>query len=416
MAANDTLTQSQELFPGQTLISSGQNFELGFFTPRNSSQMYVGIWYKIDEERMIVWVANRESSLSESDTSSRLIIDSDGNLKIIDGKQQIVWSTNVTFTWKISAVAVLSDKGDLILKDNSSALVLWESFNIPGDTFLANMMLGFNSKTGEKRFLRSWRTENDPAPGNYVFGLSEEAPAQVYIWTGFRPYWRGGPWNGLQFLGLPMLDQKYSNGITMVQDNQQGSVYLTYSIYNNSYVVMSSVSASGLFKIWLLDKEHNRWYVVWETPEHFCDLYGACGSFGVCNKDTTPNCQCLRGFLPKSEQEWKKGNWTSGCVREIHLPCGRNNTTNVSSNMSEDDDIGFWKLTRMKLPDQYEYLYNMDSSDCHRWCLTNCSCAAYAYPAGIGCLVWLKDLLDIQQFSFAGEDLYLRLPVSALGN
>lgn len=47
--------------------------------------------------------------------------------------------------------------------------------------------------------------------------------------------------------------------------------------------------------------------------------------------------------------------------------------------------------------------------------MDNCSCIAYAYVNGIGCLVWSKGLVDIREFSSGGEDLFLRLAHAELG-
>ncbi|CAL5408637.1 unnamed protein product [Camellia sinensis] len=111
-----------------------------------------------------------------------------------------VWFTNVS-VHSNNSIAVLSDRGNLTLKDSVSGLILWESFNYPCDTFLPGMMLGMNTKTGEKRFLSSWLTENDPWPGKFVCGSSTDTPPQVFIWNGFKPYWRSGPWDGSKFIG-----------------------------------------------------------------------------------------------------------------------------------------------------------------------------------------------------------------------
>ncbi|XP_052485399.1 G-type lectin S-receptor-like serine/threonine-protein kinase SD1-13 isoform X5 [Gossypium raimondii] len=46
--------------------------------------------------------------------------------------------------------------------------------------------------------------------------------------------------------------------------------------------------------------------------------------------------------------------------------------------------------------------------------MKNCSCVAYAYDAGIGCMLWSGDLIDVQKFSNRGVDLYIRLPSSEL--
>ncbi|XP_050386071.1 G-type lectin S-receptor-like serine/threonine-protein kinase SD1-29 [Argentina anserina] len=53
--------------------------------------------------------------------------------------------------------------------------------------------------------------------------------------------------------------------------------------------------------------------------------------------------------------------------------------------------------------------------DCKMKCLSNCSCLAYTYVNNIGCLVWYKELFDNQQYPSLGEDLYIRLAYSELG-
>jgi hypothetical protein len=46
---------------------------------------------------------------------------------------------------------------------------------------------------------------------------------------------------------------------------------------------------------------------------------------------------------------------------------------------------------------------------------SNCSCLAYAYETGIGCMSWARNLIDTQKFSRAGVDLYVRVASSELG-
>ncbi|CAH2042901.1 unnamed protein product [Thlaspi arvense] len=305
----DTLTRSQHLTAKQTLISSGQIFELGFFNPGNSSKQYVGLWYRNISIRKVVWVLNRENPLLASDIRVSLAIGEDGNLVLLDGNRNIVWSTNVSVKSN-SSIAMLSDKGDFILKDNISGLTLWESFNYPSDTFFPGMMLGRNVKTGDKRLLSCWQANDNPSLGNFVAGLSLDTPPQAFVWNGSKPYWRGGPWNQWKFVGTPDSDGGYANGFNVQSDNQQGSAYLTLDTYN-----------------------------------------------------------------------------------------------------------GDVELKGMKLPDHFEYLYMEDDrSGCRQWCMNNCSCVAYAFADGIGCMVWAGDLMDVQQFSINGEVFFLRLAYSELGD
>ncbi|TKY66127.1 G-type lectin S-receptor serine/threonine-protein kinase [Spatholobus suberectus] len=46
---------------------------------------------------------------------------------------------------------------------------------------------------------------------------------------------------------------------------------------------------------------------------------------------------------------------------------------------------------------------------CRSKCLENCSCVAYSHDTVIGCMSWTGNLLDIQQFSYGGLDLYVRV-------
>lgn len=123
----------------------------------------------------------------------------------------------------------------------------------------------------------------------------------------------------------------------------------------------------------------------------------------------TSSCKCLEGFVPKSEEKWSKNIWTEGCVKRTNLSsCG---------NSLQGKRDGFRKMDGIKLPDFYEFVQlGQKAENCHIWCLNNCSCLAYAYVINIGCLVWSRSLVDIQQFSSGGQQLYFRLAHSELGN
>ena len=144
------ITTSQALSHNQTLVSSNQIFELGFFSPNNSANQYVGIWYKQISPFKVVWVANRENPITVRDSPPSLTISSNGNLELLNGNRNSIWSTKVKIQSNDSSVAILSDFGNLVLKDDASGQELWKSFEHLGDTFLPGAVLGFNVKTGEK--------------------------------------------------------------------------------------------------------------------------------------------------------------------------------------------------------------------------------------------------------------------------
>ncbi|CAN6683178.1 unnamed protein product [Malus baccata var. baccata] len=62
----------------------------------------------------------------------------------------------------------------------------------------------------------------------------------------------------------------------------------------------------------------------------------------------------------------------------------------------------------------HELIEKLGADECKIRCLNNCSCQAYAQVNNIGCLVWSSDLIDIQEFSSGGNDLYIRLAHGAL--
>jgi hypothetical protein len=154
------------------------------------------------------------------------------------------------------------------------------------------------------------------------------------------------------------------------------------------------------------------WKYDWEAPSIECDIYGKCGSFGSCDEHNSPICRCLKGFVPKNQDEWKKGIWTSGCVRMTSLQCDR-----IKNGSEVGKEDGFMKLEMMKVPTFAEYWsYPSSEQECKDECLRNCSCVAYSFYNGNMCMAWTGNLIDIQKFSEGGTDLNIRLAYTKLGN
>ncbi|XP_059282012.1 G-type lectin S-receptor-like serine/threonine-protein kinase At1g61370 isoform X2 [Lycium ferocissimum] len=411
-AETDTLTQSQQLSLNQTLVSAGKIFKLGFFSLGNSSRLYLGLWFKNIPSQRILWVANREDPLPASDSAVILKIATDGNLKIVNGNLNTIWSTSASLQSN-NTIVVLTDKWEFILKDSVSGISLWDSFKYPCDTLLSGMNIGYSTRTGEKFVLSSWQAEDDPSPGKFATGLSVEMPPQGFTWTNYsRPYWRGGPWDGGDFIGIPDDDKGFASGIDVISNKQQESAFLSFNNFYDSDLVIMVLKPSGLLQMMVWVEELNAWKGSWVAPENPCDVYRTCGPNGVCDKNKSPVCDCLRGFALKPTKEWNRGNWTDGCVRQTKLLC-EISTSGIAPKALKNDT--FLQLTEMKLPDHYTYLRDQYSvQNCKEWCLNNCSCVAYAYPDTINCMVWTSELMDVQQFPSDGMDLFLRLPYSEL--
>ncbi|KAL5546957.1 hypothetical protein UlMin_006644 [Ulmus minor] len=399
------ITSSQTLSQGKTLISSNQVFELGFFSPNNSTNQYVGIWYKGVSPLTVLWVANRKNPFSSFSTT--LAISSNGNLELLDGDHNSLWSTNTSVVSNSTTFALLSDEGNLVLKDGVSGQDLWESFFHLGDTLLVGAVVGFNIKNGNNFELSSWKSDTDPSLGNFTAGISRQGLPEAFIWNGQIPHWRSGPWDKSKFIGIAEMDSTYGSLYQLEENGNQGTTYFSITTWgDSSFLVKFFLSPKGTIKF-LVQGNDSSFYTVSEKPGNQCDEYGTCGPFGACNISESPICKCLNGFIPKISQEWSNGNWTGGCVRKTELLCETNNSSQASQKGKRD---GFELMKNMKLPDFYVYLFDNDSNDCQDSCQNNCSCNAFAYVDRIGCLVWFKELIDIQEFPHGGgEDLYLRL-------
>ena len=58
--AIDTIRSSQSINDTEYIISNGSAFRLGFFSPANSTNRYLGIWYNNISVFTDIWVANRQ--------------------------------------------------------------------------------------------------------------------------------------------------------------------------------------------------------------------------------------------------------------------------------------------------------------------------------------------------------------------
>ncbi|KAG6391855.1 hypothetical protein SASPL_149616 [Salvia splendens] len=113
--ASDILSPNQTLSGDQTIVSSGGEFELEFFSPSNSSKhYYLGIWY-IKSLRKL-W----SGEVPISDKNSALLKVSQGNLVLVNESQIEVWSTGLSTNSTSSASVLLLDDENLVYDTGSA--------------------------------------------------------------------------------------------------------------------------------------------------------------------------------------------------------------------------------------------------------------------------------------------------------
>lgn len=405
-AINDGITASQSLRDGETLVSKGGSFELGFFSPGRPEARYLGIWYKNIPVRTVVWVANRRNPINDS--SGLLTMNSMGSLVLSNGSNGVIWSTNSTRIAQDPFVQLL-DSGNLVLrdmKDDNADNYLWQSFDYPCDTLLPGMKMGWDLRTHLDRRITSWKSYDDPSPGELSLGIDLEAYPQAVMHRGARMFFRGGPWNGLSFSGAPELKKNPLYEFHFVSNSEE--VYYIHQLLNKSVITRLVLNDTAMARqrfVWV--QTDVSWKLYSSVPRDYCDTYGLCGANGMCVISESPVCQCLKGFKPKLAGNWNSMDWSQGCIREEHLDCTR-----------KDD---FIKISGVKVPDTKYSLVDrsIDLRKCKEACFKNCSCMAYTNSdisgRGSGCVLWFGDLIDIRQFSEGGQDLYIRVPSSKKG-
>ncbi|THG19382.1 G-type lectin S-receptor-like serine/threonine-protein kinase At4g27290 isoform X1 [Camellia sinensis] len=404
--AIDTITLNQIIKDGDTIVSAGGNFELGFFSPGSSKHRYLGIWYKkiSSETQTVVWVANRASPIT--DKSGVLKVVSPGNLVLLNSANDVLWLSNMSSS-AANPVAQLLDTGNLVMRDGSDSNpgdYLWQSFDYPGDTFLPGMKFGINLTTGLNRFLSSWTSPDDPSPGEYTNKFHSGGYPQILMRKGSSIQFRSGPWNGLRFSGMPNLKPNPIYTFQFVYDQEE--VYYKYELVNSSVVSRMVLNPGGMIQRFTWIDRTQSWLLFLTAQMDNCDRYALCGPYGSCNINNSPACGCLKGFEPRFAKEWDVADWSNGCVRKTRLECGNGD--------------GFLKVSGLKLPDTQHSWFNvsMGLEECERVCLRNCNCTGYANvdirDGGSGCLIWFGDLIDIREYAENGQDLYVRMAASEL--
>ncbi|KAK2978986.1 LOW QUALITY PROTEIN: hypothetical protein RJ640_017550 [Escallonia rubra] len=396
--SQDILGPSLSVRDGESLVSARGKFELAFFSDGSSKNWYLGIWYYKMNPRTIVWVANRDNPLNDS--SGTLKIGDDGNLILLDRMERVAWSTSAQNISTNRTVAQLLDSGNLVLRDESKTEGnLWQSFDHPSDTLLAGMKLGFN------RYLTSWKSSNDPSPGQFTYSVNGYELPQLVIREGSVNKFRSGPWNGVGFSGIPTIPNLVFNPRTVVTS---GEMFYDYGLGNESTTTRSVISYSGEVQRYVWSSSLG-WLLIYTLPSDPCDVYGKCGSDGVCTMSNTRICSCLPGYIPKFSQDWEMNVWSGGCVQKHILNCSKGEGFKELKGVKVPDFPNFWISTSVTL------------KDCEAECLKNCSCTAYANSnvsgKGSGCLLWYGDLVDVRQFARSGnQNLYVRVSASDLGS
>ncbi|KAL5169998.1 G-type lectin S-receptor-like serine/threonine-protein kinase [Glycine soja] len=396
------ITPNESIQGNRTLVSSAGTFEAGFFNFGNSQGQYFGIWYKNISPKTIVWVANKDAPVKDS--TAFLTLTHQGDPVILDGSRSTtVWFSNSSRIAE-KPIMQLLDSGNLVVKDGNSKKenFLWESFDYPGNTFLAGMKLRTNLVSGPYRSLTSWKNAEDPGSGEFSYHIDAHGFPQLVTTKGEILFSRAGSWTGFVFSGVSW--RRMLSLVTFSLAINDKEVTYQYETLKAGTVTMLVINPSGFVQRLLWSERTGNWEILSTRPMDQCEYYAFCDVNSLCNVTNSPKtCTCLEGFVPKFYEKWSALDWSGGCVRRINLSC--------------EGDV-FQKYAGMKLPDTSSSWYDksLNLEKCEKLCLKNCSCTAYANVDvdGRGCLLWFDNIVDLTRHTDQGQDIYIRLAASEL--
>jgi hypothetical protein len=229
-------------------------------------------------------------------------------------------------------------------------------------------------------FLTSWKSQDDPGAGDYVYKLDPARSPQFFLYKSSTPLWRTGPWPWI------LVTEKTSSDYEAKFVSNQEEISYSYYLDDPSVLTRLMVYSSGLLQQLMWNDGDHQWKELWSAPKYRCDKYGQCGANSICSADNMNRfeCTCLPGYEPTSPRDWSLRNGSEGCVRQQpRLSMCRNRE-------------GFVKVGRVKIPDSpdaSQHDTSMSGEECEKGCLRNCSCMAFitigrGLVAGHGMVNW----------------------------
>ncbi|PNT70184.1 G-type lectin S-receptor-like serine/threonine-protein kinase At2g19130 [Brachypodium distachyon] len=383
-SAADTILPGEPISGNQTLVSKSGAFDLGFFPPGPGIHYFLGVRLRnMAGNSPTFWVGDRVVITDLPSASLELFGDS---LYIKQGGASLWWSPPAgNGSTPAAAVAVLLDNGNLVVRDReNSSLVLWQSFDYPGDALLPGGRLGFDRDTGKnvsltfRDFSHNGSLAVDASRRN-GFVLTTDG----HDHRGTFPDW--------------MVSSR-DNGSSLLlnrPESPNGTEFLQFHLGQVSLMRWSeSNPAAG-------NGSTPGWVARWTFPSG-CKSGGFfCGDFGACT--STGKCICVDGFAPSYPIEWGLGYFVTGCSRSLPLSC-------ESGGQTEHDD-SFAPLDSLQgLPYNAQDEVAGTDEDCRAACLSKCYCVAYSYGHGHGCKLWYHNLYNLSLAAIPPySKVYIRL-------
>ncbi|KAI5003927.1 hypothetical protein ZWY2020_031170 [Hordeum vulgare] len=350
--STDTLLPGQSLSGNQSLVSKYGSFRLGF-----DSNSALGIWYMNSStcNPPLVWSPDVDFP-DYTYTTSRysLGLSEDGNLYLKNDVRSVVWSLGMDGI-TISAVAVLLDNGNLVVRDQVNiSLVSWQSFDNPVGALLPGGWLGFNrinnknvSLVSTAYYYSRWMLKVN-AEQSRGFTVQDTVAAYSVNYFDVFPSWMD------------------------IHEEDGGSLLL----FNDAHLYIQLHDDGTVSAAKLGDCRPVLW-----SPYSRCGYTAYCGPDSICVvSNDAPRSYCLRVAAPH-------------CL----------------SNLSSKQETSFHPIDEVSLlPASSSLVQVRDIKECEAICSSNCSCTSYAFKEI--CSLWFVELHKLTVVTKSGSDghLYVR--------
>lgn len=333
---------------GLFLLSNSSQFAFGFTTTSDDVTLFLLVVFHM-KSQTVVWTANRDSPVSNSD---KFVFDEKGSVYLRKGGS-VVWSIDTR--GKAASAMELRDSGNLVLLGDDNS-VIWESFSHPTDTLLWG-----------QDFAEGMKLVSNPSSKNLTYFL-EIKSGDMILSAGYdtpQPYWSMGKESRKTIdkdggvVSVASIDSNswkfYDKSKVLLwqfifSDNNGDSNATWIAVLgNDGFISFTDLQSSGVASTKIPEDPCS-------TPEH-CDAYFECFD----NK-----CQCPSGLssLPN-------------CSPGIVSPCDGSKSTSTEL-VNAGDGLYYFAL-RFVSPSSKD-----DLSGCKTSCLNNCSCLALFFQNSTG--------------------------------
>ncbi|PIN25175.1 Serine/threonine protein kinase [Handroanthus impetiginosus] len=367
-------------------LSPSGEFAFGFrplsrsSSDNNEDLFLLSIWFDKVPEQTIVW-SNNDHPVEEG---SRIQLTNEGEFILYNSQGHEVWKAETGS--QRSTCAAMLDSGNFVLINGNSSNYMWESFNMPTDTFLPGQRLRMGGR------FTSRLSETDYADGR--FQLRMQRDGNLVLCTIFLPtedvnerYWAS--------------ETIRNNSDTELVFDEAGFIYLergNENIFNvtkkylgsrQEFYYFARIDFDGVFRHYNRPRRQyaldagstcgSDWRIAQTTPEDICTAVmrdigsGACGYNSYCvNSNGRPNCLCPEGYSPVDPLALHRG-----CRPNFEIPSCQQNGWESNLEFVEFKELNNtdWPLTDYEL----QTGPGIDKERCKEFCLLDCFCAAAIY-------------------------------------